>query len=78
MTTAPKSSMTVRITSHEVVEVMVRYNCGCGFQTEELVEAVKHTHQLGHKMEMRGAVVPHNSQMTHAQTTRGGGVCLER
>lgn len=61
MATAPSDTMHIRTSSSTQikgggVDVVVKYNCGCGFQTSTLVDAVKHTAKLDHKMEIRGKV----------------------
>ena len=59
MATTPqlKANMHIRISSKESVDVKVQYDCGCGFRTSELLEAVKHSGQLGHTMSIRGSVM---------------------
>ena len=56
--TAPPSTLHIRSSSksEEGVDVVVLYNCGCGFKTSTLRDAVVHSASEGHKMEIRGRV----------------------
>lgn len=53
-TATAERPITVRVTPKELVEVAVVHNCGCGFRTSTLLDAVKHVHATGHQMETRG------------------------
>lgn len=55
---APANIMHIRTSAKggEGVDVVVNYNCGCGFQTSNLRDAVEHAFRMGHKMEIRGRV----------------------
>lgn len=39
-----------------MAEVKVRYNCGCGFTTDNLLEAVLHSDNLKHSLDVIGTI----------------------
>ena len=38
--------------------IMLRINCGCGFQSTDLRDAQAHSNNTGHKLEIGGQVEP--------------------
>lgn len=41
-----------------MVKTSYIYTCGCGFTTTKETEAVEHVKETGHKMDVKGSVVP--------------------
>ncbi len=41
-----------------MAECNVKFTCGCGFQTADMVLAVAHVVQKGHGMEATGRIIP--------------------
>lgn len=40
------------------VKVSLKVSCGCGFKTEKLEEAVKHSEESRHQLTIGGSVLP--------------------
>lgn len=39
-----------------MAKIVVSYNCGCGFRTENLAEAVLHSDTLNHSLDIVGKI----------------------
>ncbi len=36
--------------------VKIRFNCGCGFKTERIEEAIRHSKEQGHTLSVQGEI----------------------
>ena len=39
-----------------MAKITVQYSCGCGFKTDNILEAVLHSDKMGHTLEATGQI----------------------
>lgn len=40
-----------------MADIRISYNCGCGFKSTNLAEAVLHSDKLGHSLDVVGKII---------------------
>ena len=61
-----------------MAKITVSYNCGCGFRTENLAEAVLHSDTLNHSLDVTGAIKSDGKNLLNEIALGHGGQALTK